>query len=142
MPRHIVTADSSPLSDDDTRKHELVKKLIVSENKTIREFAKHLATMAFSSIGVVLALQDKWVGQHPTCKQKLLLAAALMLYLISASLSSLAAGIYAHRVSLSDYGDIDTELHRVAKFRHRLTRFGLIFIAAGTIVVAIVAFWS
>jgi hypothetical protein len=139
MASHTIPGESSALTDEDTRKRDIVKKLLKSENKSVAEFAKHLVTVAFSAIGVVLALKDKWLGANPTDQQKLLLGVALALYLAAAIVSSLAAGVYGHRVSLSDYGDVDAELHRVATFRHRLTNLGLTFVVAATIVVALVA---
>jgi hypothetical protein len=61
------------------------------------------------------------------------------LYLAAALMSSLAAGIYGHRVSLSDYEEVDAELHRVATLRYRLMSFALILTAAATVIVALLA---
>lgn len=139
MANHVIHGESSALTDEDSRKRDLVKKLMKSENKAIAEFAKHLVTVAFSAIGVVLALKDKWLDSPASFQQRMLLSIALTLYLAAALMSSLAAGVYGHRISLSDYGDVDAELHRVATFRHRLTNLGLMFTAAATAVVVLIA---
>jgi hypothetical protein len=135
----VVQGVSSELTDEDSRKRDLVKTLMTSENKAIAEFAKHLVTVAFSAIGVVLALKDKWLDSPAPFQQRMLLGIALVLFLAAALTSSLAAGVYGHRISLSDYEGVDAELHRVAMFRHRLTNLGLIFIAAATVVVVLIA---
>jgi len=139
MAGHIIHGESSALSEEDARKRDLVKKLMESENKTIAEFAKHLVTVAFSAIGVVLALKDKWLDAHAPSQQRIMLGIALALYLAAGLISSMAAGLYGHRISLSDYEDVDAELHRVATFRHRLTSLGLMLTAAATVLIALVA---
>jgi hypothetical protein len=139
MAGHIVHGESSTPTEDDTRKRDLVKELMKSENKSITEFAKHQVTVAFSAIGVVLALKEKWLGEHASSQQRLLLGIALALYLAAALMSSLAAGVYGHRVSLSDYEEVDAELHRVATLRYRLMSFALILTAAATVIVALLA---
>jgi hypothetical protein len=50
----------------------------------------------------------------------------------------MAAAVYRHRVSLSDYADVDAELHRIAKLRYKLTTvaFGLLLLA--TVVIAVI----
>lgn len=139
MAHHIVHAESSAPTDEDVRKRDLVKELLKSENKAIADFAKHVVTVSFSAIGVVLALKDKWLDPHPSRPQILLLGFALLLYLAAALVASLAAGVYGHRVSLSDYEQIDAELHRVAAMRHRFTKLGLILTAVATVIIAFIA---
>jgi MFS family permease len=135
----VIRGASSTPTEDDTRKRELVKELMKSENKSVADFAKHQVTLAFSAIGVVLALKEKWLGEHASSSQLVLLGVALALYLASALTSAVAAGVYGHRVSLSDYDDVDAELHRVAKLRYRLVIIGLILMAAATVIVAFLA---
>ena len=124
---------SSAPTDDDKRKRDIVAKLMNSENKILVDFAKHLVTVSFPAIGVVLALEDKWLGPDASAQLKLALAFALALFLVAALLATLAAGVYRHRVTLSDYGDIDNELHRIAKRRHWLTAVGFGLLVFATI---------
>jgi hypothetical protein len=124
------------MTEDDTRKRDVVKELIQSENKGIADFAKHLVTVSFSAIGFVLALKEKWLGTNAPLQQKVLLGLAIVLFMAAALLATMAAGIYQHRVSLSDYADVDTELHRVARLRYRLTRVGFAVLVLATILLA------
>jgi hypothetical protein len=55
----VILGESSPPTDEDSRKRSAVKKLMQSENKVIVEFAKHLVTVDFSAMAVVLALKEK-----------------------------------------------------------------------------------
>jgi hypothetical protein len=95
-------------------------------------------TTGFSAIGVVLALKEKWLGAHAALWQKALLGSAVALFLVSTLLATMAAAVYRHRVSLSDYADVDAELHRIAKLRYKLTTvaFGLLLLA--TVVIAVI----
>jgi hypothetical protein len=138
MANPIISGVSSAPTDDDTRKQKLVSDLIQSENKTVIDFAKQLVTTSFSAIGVVLALKEKWVGANAALWQKALLGGAVALFLLAGLLATMAAAAYRHRISLSDYEDVDAELHRVASIRYRLTAsaFGLLLLA--TLVIAIV----
>lgn len=139
MPEPPIQAESVALTDEDTRKRDLVKQLMQAQNQRLVDFAKHLLTVSFSAIGVVLALKDKWIGANASNK-KLLLGIAMALYLITGLLATLAASVYTHRVSLSDYTDVDAEVTRVARLRYKLTWFGFSLAALATILVVAVAF--
>jgi hypothetical protein len=134
-----IPAESVELTDEDLRKRDIVKALRESQNQRLVDFAKHLLTVSFSAIGVVLALKDKWLGTDAPPHKKLLLGIAIALFLATGLLATLAASIYTHRVSLSDYTDVDAELDRVARLRYRLTWIGFGLSAAATILVAIIA---
>lgn len=134
-----IQAESVALTDEDTRKRDLVKQLMQAQTQRLVDFAKHLLTVSFSAIGVVLALKDKWIGANASNK-KLLLGIAMALFLITGLLATLAASVYTHRVSLSDYTDVDAEVTRVARLRYRLTWLGFTLAALATILVVAVAF--
>jgi hypothetical protein len=138
MANRVIAGVSSALTEDDSHKRTVVKELIQSENKVIADFAKQLVTTGFSAIGVVLALKEKWLGAHAALWQKALLGSAVALFLVSTLLATMAAAVYRHRVSLSDYADVDAELHRIAKLRYKLTTvaFGLLLLA--TVVIAVI----
>jgi len=91
MTDDVVSGESSALTEEDQRKRKLVSKLIGSENKAIADFAKHLATIDFAAIGVVLTLKEKWLGASPPSWQQAALGLAIVLYLAAALLSSRAA---------------------------------------------------
>lgn len=139
MADHAIPGESSALTEEDSRKHDMVKELMQSQNKVIVDFAKHLMTVSFSAIGVVLALKDKWLSTDAPSHQELLLGIAIALFLATGLVATLAASAYIHRVSLSDYADVDAEQHRVARLRHRLTSLGFGLSAVATIIVAAVA---
>jgi hypothetical protein len=139
MPRHVIHAESSALTPDDRRKRKLADKLIGAENDRLVDVAKQLATLAFSAIGVVLALREKWLGPSPSALQKTTLAAATAVYLAATVLAMFAAGVYVLRVSLSDYADVDNERHRVATIRYRLCIGALGCIVLATLALSVIA---
>jgi hypothetical protein len=138
MTNRTISGVSSAPTEDDSRKLKTVQDLVQSENKVIVDFAKQLVTIAFSAIGVVLALKEKWLGANAPIWQKAMLGVAVALFLTASLLATMAAAAYRHRVSLADYDNVDAELHRVAKFRYNLTTsaFGLLLVA--TVVIAII----
>lgn len=139
MADHPIPAESVELTEEDLRKRDIVKELMQSQNQRLIEFAKHLLTVSFSAIGVVLALKDKWLGTDAPPYKKLLLGIAVALFLATGLLATLAASIYTYRVSLSDYTDVDAELDRVASLRYRLTWIGYGLSVVATIIVAVIA---
>ena len=139
MADDTIPAQSSALTEEDSRKYEMTKELMQSQNKVIIDFAKHLMTVSFSAIGVVLALKDKWLGTAGRPHQELLLGIAIVLFLATGLLATIAVSAYIHRVSLSDYADVDAEVHRVARLRYRLTILGFALCLVATVIVAAVA---
>jgi uncharacterized membrane protein (DUF485 family) len=129
----------SAVTPEDRRKHEIATTIVQSENQRLIDVATHLVTVSFSAIAVVLTLQEKWLGTPPSTGGKSALAAAIVLYLGAAVLTTLAAGAYVHRITTADYSDVDAELHRVATLRYRLTSAGFVLILLATIIVSIVA---
>jgi hypothetical protein len=132
----VVIGTSSVLTDEDKRKRGIVRQLIRSENKRLADYAKQVVTISFSAVGVVLGLKDKWLGKDAPSRQTAPLAIAIALFLGAGLLATLAAGIYRHRVSVSDFDDVDAELHRVAKHRYWLIIAAFVFLTIATIIVA------
>jgi hypothetical protein len=126
-------------SADDLRRVGLVEKLLETENKAISDFAKHVVTVSFTAIGVVLTLKEKWLGAAPPGAAKSALGVAIVLYLAAGALASLAAGAFEHKVSLSDFGEVDAELRRVARKRHRLVSAAFALSLLATALVAWIA---
>jgi hypothetical protein len=139
MADHPILAESSTLTDEELRQRDTVKELVKSQNQRIVDFAKHLVTLSFSAIGVVLALKDKWLGANALPHQKLLLGIAIALLLATSLVATIASSVYTYRVSLSDYTDVDVELQRVAMLRYRLTYLGFGLFVLATIIIAVVA---
>jgi hypothetical protein len=135
--KRIISGDSSAPTEDDSRKRSIVKDLVQSENKVVTDFAKQLVTTGFSAIGVVLALKEKWLGANAPLWEKAVLGGVVALFLVSTLLATTAAAVYRYRVSLSDYADVDAELHRVATLRYKLTTAAFAFLVIATGVIAI-----
>jgi xanthine/uracil/vitamin C permease (AzgA family) len=135
----VIDAESAPLTEDDKLRRELAKELIQSQNKTITEFARHMTTVSFAAVGVVLSLKREWVGASASDSANIGLGLAIALFLASAGISASAASVYSHRVTLSDYGEIEGELHRVARLRALLTRAAFALSALGTGIAAGIA---
>jgi|HubBroStandDraft_6_1064221.scaffolds.fasta_scaffold108265_2 hypothetical protein len=138
MANRTISGVSSAPTEDDSRKRTIVAELIQSENKAVIDFAKQLVTTSFSAIGIVLALKDKWLGANALLWQKSLLGCAVALFLVASLLATMAAAAYRHHVSLSDYTDVDAELHRVARLRYRLTVSAFGFLLLATLIIAII----
>jgi hypothetical protein len=137
-----IPAESTALTDDDVRKRDLVKELIQAQNQRLVDFAKHLLTVSFSAIGVILAFKEKWLPEGAPSHHKVLLGIAVALFLVTAILSTLAASTYVHRVSLSDYAEVDVELQRVATRRYWLTQFAFGISVIAMVLVALVVLWT
>lgn len=135
----IIEAESAPLTEDDKLRRELAKELIQSQNKTITEFARHMTTVSFAAVGVVLSLKREWVGALASDSANIALGAAIALFLVSAGISASAASVYSHRITLSDYGEIEGELRRVARRRASLTRGAFVLLVIGTGIAAGIA---
>jgi hypothetical protein len=132
-------AESVPLTEEDKVRQELVKELVQSPQKAHVEFAKHLMTVSFAAVGVLLSLKEKWLGDPPAADALLWLGIAIALFLASGTIATFAASAFLHRVSLADFGEIETELHRVARRRVHLTRAAFALLAIGTAIAAPVA---
>lgn len=134
-----ISAESTAPSEDDLRKRTLVEELIKSENKALAEFAKHLVTVSFSAMGIVLAMMEKWLTPTSPSGHRLLLVVAIVMFLGAAAVASLAASAFVHRVSLVDYDGVEAELQRVAGIRHRCVVAGSVLLLAAAAIVATVA---
>jgi hypothetical protein len=134
----IIEAESAPLTEGDKLRRELAKELVQSQNKAIAEFARHMTTVSFAAVGVVLSLKEKWVGDPAPEDATLGLGVAIALFLVAGGVSAFAASAFLHRITLSDYSEIESELNRVARRRAQLTRAAFVSAAVGTIVVAVV----
>jgi hypothetical protein len=138
-PAPISGASSVPTKDD-AENRAAVWKLIQSENRTVVGFAKHIVTVCFAAIGVTFTLQEKWLAgvAHPE-QPKALLGIAVALYLGASLVASMAIAAYRLRVTLSDYGDVEAELGRVAVMRVRMTVAALVLLVLATVFISIVA---
>lgn len=139
MPDPVIQARTAALTEDDRFKRGIVEELLKSQSERIVGFAKHLVTVSFSAIGVVLTLKEKWLGPVATPRQQLLLGVAIGCYLAGALVATLAVSAYAHKATLADYDDVDVELNRVARLRQRLTRAGFLLTVIATTIVAYTA---
>jgi hypothetical protein len=135
----FIEAESAPLTEGDKLRRELAKELIQSQSKRIAEFARHMTTVSFAAVGVVLSLKEKWVADPAPAYAALGLGVAIALFLISGGVSAFAASAFLYRITLSDYGEIESELNRVARRRAHLTRAAFAFTAVGTALAAAVA---
>ena len=139
MVDQVIHAESSTLTDQDRLKRDLVKELIQSQNQRIVDYAKNLVTVSFAAIGVVLTFKEKWLGSDVRFDQRVLLGFAIILFLATGVVATLAASMYIHRVNLVDYTTVDDELNRVAKIRFKLTCLAFSLSAVATIFVVLVA---
>ena len=142
MPPQVIVAESSAPTPEDERQRLLVSQLLEAENGRLVDVAKHLATVCFSAVGVVLALHDKWVPTSAARSVTTALGGAIVLYLAAGVSSLFGAGAYVHRVTLADYAEVDVERHRVATIRFRLVILALALFVAATLLVSIVALGS
>jgi hypothetical protein len=135
----IIEAETAPLTEGDKLRRELAKELVQSQNRVIAEFARHMTTVSFGAVGVVLGLKEKWVADPAPRYAAIGLGVAIALFLLAGGVSAFAASAFLHRVTLSDYGEIESELNRVVRRRVRLTRAAFAFVAAGAAIAAAIA---
>jgi hypothetical protein len=134
-----IRAESSALTPDDVRKQKIAAEFVQSQNIRLIDVAKQLVTICFSAVGIVLTLKEKWLGASPSVTARTALGVAIVLYLSAAVLTMLAAGAYRHRITTSDYGEVDAELQRVATIRYWLTSAGFCLILVATVIISVVA---
>ena len=135
----VVEAESAPLTESDNLRRDLVKELVQAQNKTVTDLARHMTTVSFAAVGVVLSLKQNWVGASASPAENFSLGLAIALFLASAGVSAFAASISSYRVTLSDYGEIESELSRVARRRAWLTRAAFLLSAIATAIAAGIA---
>lgn len=131
--------ESSAPTVEDARQRTLVEGLIKTENAAIGGFAKQLVTISFSAIGVVLTLKEKWLGAASDGLPKTLLGLAIVLFLAAGALAAFTTGAFAHKVTLADFSQVEAELRRVARKRHRFVTTGFVLSLLATALVAYVA---
>ena len=139
MARAPIRASSAPPSPQDVLHQQIVKELIQGQQKVLVDYGKHLATVAFAAIGLVFTMSDKWLGDAPAAGSARLLGLAVALYLGTGVVATVAAGVFLHRVSLADPGEVEEELGRVARLRFRLASVGFLLFVVATGLVAVVA---
>ena len=140
MPDEPIAGTSSPVTEEDTRRRGIVGDMILAQNKSVVDFAKHLVTISFSAIGVVLTLKEKWVTGRPDAQRAtLLLGISIAVFLVAVVLASAAIQVYRLRVSGADYDDVEAELGRIARRRYTLTMAaaGLCIIAAAMVAITV-----
>ena len=143
MAEDPIIGTSLELTSEDQERRAIVSALLRAENPTIIDFAKHLVTVAFAAVGVVVTFADKWLGASASIgARRILLAAAIVLMLAAAAFAAYAASASTYRVSLSDYDDVDHELHRVARRRYGLARAAMLLLIAAIVLLSGVALWS
>jgi hypothetical protein len=130
-----ITAHSSPATDADQAKRELVVDLLKNQGKSFAEYGKHIATLSFAGIGAVLTLNKEWLGESATGSQKAALASAIVLFLLAAVMGTIGAGLYEHRVSLDDYLDVEAELARVAQRRFWIITLAVALASVATAII-------
>jgi hypothetical protein len=139
MARTPIRATSAPPGPTDALRQEMVKELVLSQQKVLVDYGKQLATAAFAAMGLVFTLTDKWLGHAPDPGKVRLLGIAIALFLVTSVLGAAAAGVFRHRVSLSDPDNVEDELGRVARIRFRLNSVAFLLLVIATGLVGFVA---
>jgi hypothetical protein len=134
-----ISATSTRPSPLDVLNQQMVKELVQAQQRVLVDYGKHLATVAFAAVGLVFTLSEKWLGDAPAARNVRLLGLAVTLYLGTAMLATVAAGVFLHRVSFADPGEVEEELTRVARLRFRLASAGFFLFVIATVMVALVA---
>jgi hypothetical protein len=134
-----IRATSTPPSPLDILNQQMVKELVQAQQKVLVDYGKHLATVAFAAVGIVFTMSDKWLGDTPAARDVRLLGLAVALYLATATLATVAAGVFLHRISLADPGEVEEELGRVARLRFWLASAGFFLFVIATGLVGLVA---
>lgn len=137
MAGEVIRGESSPAGHEAARLQKMVTDLRLNENKVVMDFAKHLVTLDFSAIGVILALQDTWVDSGDSTAV-LWLGGAISLLLVASAISSAAVRASPMKVSGHDFYDVEAEVARVARMRHLLTTLSAVLSIAAIGIAAFV----
>jgi hypothetical protein len=135
-----IPGESSLPTSEDSRKRDILSKIILTENQVVVDFAKHLVTISFSAIAIILTLKEKWLTNSKNLHvATALLGTAMVLFLAAVLVSTIAIRAYRLRVSSWDYSDIEHELSRIARRRYLLTLAAttLCILATALVVIAI-----
>jgi hypothetical protein len=141
MADEVIHAISEEPSAEDARLRTLVTDLISQQNKAMIDLAKNMLTITFTAIGVVLALQEKWLGgSEQTGAARGLVIGALVALFLSVPVYLTVIRGYRMAVSTTDYQLVEDELSRLATLRSKLVNagMGLTGLAAALLVIAIV----
>lgn len=127
-------ARSSALTERDKENRALALELIKNSNKIVTAFAKQMVTTSLSAIGVILALAKfRGFGDHAGTWPRIALAFSGGACLAAALVFAFALRARRLRVSLDDYADAPYQLLQLARWRERLTMWGLALLATAII---------
>jgi hypothetical protein len=138
MGDEVIHAVSEEPSAEDVRLRALVTDLISQQNKAMIDLGKSMLTITFTAIGVVLVLQQHWLGgSRVTGAAKGLVICALVALFVSVPVYATVIKGYRMTVSMADYQLVEEELSRLAVLRGRLANAGMVLTGLAAILLAI-----
>jgi hypothetical protein len=138
MSEEVIRAASEEPSAEDVRLRKLVTDLISQQNQSMIDLGKSMLTITFTAIGVVLVLQQHWLGgSMVTGAAKGLVICALVALFVSVPVYCAVIKGYRMIASMADYQLVESELSRLALLRRRLTNVGMVLTGLAAVLLAI-----
>lgn len=126
----MIRGRSEPLSESDERDREVALELVNKANDVVTGFAKQMATVSLTAVGVVLTLADlRGLGEAAQTALAIVCAA----YLVASVLFALALWPRRFLVSRDDYRGSQAHVLDVARRRHELATAGFVLVVLGTL---------
>lgn len=129
---------ATELTADDKEHKAFAWEVMKSSNDVAVSFAKLMATVALTAVGVVLTLASL-IGfqQHGSTAEFIWLTIACAEYLAASLLFSYAVRGKFLRISPDDFDDVVPQFLKIAYGRHRATTAGLLILGLGTLTAVI-----
>jgi hypothetical protein len=126
----VIRGRSEPLTESDERDRQVALELVNQANEVVTGFAKQMATVSLTAVGVVLTLADLRGLGEDALKALAVVCAA---YLLASVLFALALRPRRFRVSLDDYRGSQQQVLAAARRRHDLATAGFVLVVLGTL---------
>jgi hypothetical protein len=126
----VIRGRSEPLSESDERDRQVALDLVTNANEVVTGFARQMATVSLTAVGVVLTLADLR-GLDEGAQRALAIVCAA--YLVAAVLFGMALRPRRFPVSLDDYRGSQQEVLDAARRRHDLATAGFVLVILATL---------
>ena len=134
MSPEVVRGRAEPLSESDVRDRQVAIDLIGRSNDVVIAFAKQMAAISLTAVGVVITLADlRGLDETASGSARTALAVIAGAYLVASVLFALALRPRRFPVSLDDYEGSEERLLAAARRRHDLATAGFLLVVAGTL---------
>ncbi|MGW2253531.1 hypothetical protein ACWCXH_25540 [Kitasatospora sp. NPDC001660] len=125
--------EAAELSGDDNEKKAFAWEVIKNSNDVVLSFAKLMATVALTAVGVVLTLAKLVELEKYSTAWLVWLTIVCAGFFVASLMFSYAVHARHILVGPDDYDDVVEQVLEAAQHRHRATTVGLLVLGAATV---------